>query len=265
MLNLYMRNKPLIALINFSLLVATMQQAVAGDNTAENEWQFAAEAYAWGPDISGTSTTGGNFDIPLHEIIDNLEMTIMGRIGAKKDKLTLFSDIIYLDLSTDEKGSFNIPIGRGPGLTVGDKLDIGLKAWVVQPTAAYTVFETSKYNIDLLAGARYLWIEVDLALRTTGPFANRKVKDKESEHNWDGIVGASGRVALNDKWDATVYADAGSGDSDYTLQGQAALSYKFDSFEGRFGYRYLKWEFDGHGALEDLTIKGPFAGALFRF
>jgi len=27
----------------------------------------------------------------------------------------------------------------------------------------------------------------------------------------------------------------------------------------------LKWEFDGHGALEDLTIKGPFAGALFRF
>ncbi len=106
-------------------------------------------------------------------------------------------------------------------------------------------------------------------LRTTGPFANRKVGTTESEHNWDGIVGVSGKMALSDKWDALAYADGGTGDSDYTLQGLAALSYKFDSFEGRFGYRYLKWEFDEGKALgnllEDLTIKGPYAGAIFKF
>jgi len=265
MLNFRACNRAIKWLIIIGLLFAKTHAAIADDTVEFGEWQFAAEAYLWAPDIIGTSTTGGNFEIPFHEILSNLDMTVMGRIGARKDKLTLFSDIIHLSLEGEEKGSFNIPIGPGNGLTVGDKLTTGLKTWILQPTAAYTIFETEEYNIDLVAGARYLWIEVDLDLRTTGIFSDKKVSTTESDHVWDGIVGVRGEMALSDKVDVVAYADAGTGGSDYTLQGVAALNYKFDGFEGRLGYRYLKWEFDGHGALEDLTVKGPYAGAIFKF
>lgn len=128
-----------------------------------------------------------------------------------------------MDLEDSEKGLFNLPIGRHHQLTVGDKLDIELKAWIVQPMALYRVYETQKYSIDLAAGARHLWFEVNLELRTTGLFANRKVKTSDSGHNWDGIVGIKGDYEINDKWGVGVFFDGGSGDYDYTWQGLAGI------------------------------------------
>jgi len=261
MFNFREHNSTINLLISIGVLLTT-HIAIADD---ASEWQYAAEIYLWGTDISGTIPTGNNFEIPFDDVVNNLDMALLGRVGARKDKLTLFTDIIHLELSTDEKGSFNL-LGVGP--TVEGKLDIGLKSWILQPTAAYTVFETEKYSIDLLAGARYLWMEVDLGLRVTGSLASKKIGTTESEHNWDGIVGVRGKMALTDKWDAIAYADGGTGDSDYTVQGIAGFNYKFDRWEGRFGYRYMKWEMDNKGLgrlVEDLTIDGPYAGALFKF
>lgn len=150
-------------------------------------------------------------------------------------------------------------------LTTADKLDVGMKAWVVQPTVAYTIFETPESNIDLALGARYLWIEADLKLRVSSPSDTRTFKATESGHNWDGIVGVKSLMQLSDKWGAQVYLDAGTGDSDYTWQVLAGMTYKFEKFTGRFGYRHMEWKFDGDGALEDLEISGPYAGARFNF
>jgi len=248
-------------LITIGLLFATSHVAVADDN----EWQFEAEAFLWAADIIGTDAGGGaNFEIPFHDIVKHLDMVAMGRIAARKDKLTFFTDIVHLDISTDEKGSYSMPIGPGNGIEVGKKLDVSLKSWIVQPTAAYTIFKNAESNIDLLAGVRYIWVELDYKLKTTGQFLG-KVKHTDSDQNWDGIVGVKGNMELSDKWSIFAYADGGTGDSDYTVQGLAALNYKFDNFTGRFGYRYLKWEFEGHSLLENLTIKGPYLGALFKF
>ena len=144
-------------ILTFGLfLMATTTYAVIADDTVDdNEWQFEAEAFLWAADIIGTDAASGvNFEIPFHDIVDNLDIVVMGRIAARKDKLTFFTDIVHLDISNDQKGSFNMPIGPGNGIEVGNKLDVGLKSWIVQPTAAYTVFENAESNIDLLAGAR---------------------------------------------------------------------------------------------------------------
>lgn len=115
------------------------------------------------------------------------------------------------------------------------------------------------------AGARYLWLEVDMELTTTSPLGASKTKTSESGHNWDGIVSVRGDFKLSDKWDAAIYFDGGSGDSDYTWQGLAGVSYEFDNFKGFLGYRHLKWDFDDDSLLENMQVSGPFVGARFNF
>ena len=56
----------------------------------------------------------------------------------------------------------------------------------------------------------------------------------------------------------------GTGDSDYTWQASTGLNYRFKKVDATFGYRYLTWESDG-GSIDDITIKGPFAGVKFFF
>ena len=255
------------------LLVSSMVLFVTGICAAEetvnkDEWQFSADVYLWGAEIKADTVAGPKIDIPFHDIVSDLDMAVMGKLSAQKDKLKLFMDVIYLDIEDSDKGSFSIPIGPRDRhhIEVGDKINWGLKAWVVQPMAAYNIYKTPKYSLDLAAGARYLWIEVDMELKTTGPFATRKAKTTERGDNWDGIVGIKGNMALSDKWGEGIYFDGGSGDSDYTQQGLAGLNYKFDNFTGMFGYRHLKWEFDDKkNPLEDLKISGPYAGARFTF
>lgn len=248
-------------------LLLFTELSVSAENADTNgQWQFGGDVYLWGAEIKADTTAGPKIDIPFHDIISDLDIAVMGQVSVRKDKLKFFTDIIYMDIDDTDKGSFSINVGphNKKSIEVGDKINWEMKAWIVQPAAAYRVYKNPKYSIDLVAGARYLWIEVDLELRTTGPFANRKVKTSDSGHNWDGIVGIKGDYEFNDKWGIGVYFDGGTGDSDYTWQGAAGLNYKFDSFSGVVGYRYLKWEFDS-GPLEDLRLSGPYIGGRFVF
>jgi hypothetical protein len=39
--------------------------------------------------------------------------------------------------------------------------ETGLQAWIITPNVGYTVIESDVQKIELYAGARYFWIEVD--------------------------------------------------------------------------------------------------------
>jgi hypothetical protein len=76
-----------------------------------------------------------------------------------------------------------------------------------------------------LAGARYLWVEVEtnwnLSGTVSGPgpgqtFA-RTGNIKEDEEVWNGIVGLRGEIKLGEgHWFIPYYADMGAGDCDFT-------------------------------------------------
>ena len=72
-----------------------------------------------------------------------------------------------------------------------------------------------------------------------------------------------GEVELSDKWYLSYYADVGRGGSDLTKQAVLGLNYRFDKVVASMGYRYL--DYDLRGQLDDLTVKGPYAGVRFRF
>lgn len=178
----------------------------------------------------------------------------MGALGARKGNWSLLADVIYLNIKDDQHGSARV-LRRN----INTKVDVELEAWIVTLAGGYTVMETGSFDVDLLAGARYIWIEVPLKF----DLGRTQAKISPSGHNWDGIVGARGKVALSDAWYLSYYGDVGAGDSDLTWQATLGLNYKFESVDAVLGYRYLDYDFNGD--IEDLTVKGPFAGVKFLF
>ena len=140
-----------------------------------------------------------------------------------------------------------------------------LEAWVVTPQVRYNAYETSKYKLDLVAGARYLWIEAKLQLKTRPPLPPDSRHASDSGSVWDGIIGVAGQIDLRDKWYLLGYLDVGTGDSDYTWQAAASVGYRFKKVHTMVGYRYLDYKFDSGDALSDLTVHGPYAGVRFLF
>jgi len=242
--------------LNITTFLLVMALPVnAADSSSNDEWQFGAEVYLWGASLDAKPTGGDNIHIGFSEIIDNLDMAIMTTLTARKGKWSLLTDIIYMDLEDDQKGTAELI-----GMPIRTDVDVEMKAWIVTAAGGYTVMETDKSSLDLLAGGRYLEIELPLEFKI-GP---AKVKAKPTGHIWDGIIGVRGKVDLPDKWYLTYYADAGTGDSDFTWQAWAGLNYKFKKVNAVFGYRYLNWDIDG-SAIDDLTVKGPVAGVKFFF
>ena len=134
------------------------------------------------------------------------------------------------------------------------------------PTVTYTVIEKDKFKMNLVAGARYLDLDVDLKVDIDGVRDHELSRSgSDSGHVWDGIVGISGEVMLNEKWYMPFYADIGTGDSDSTYNLFGGFGYRFSRVDLIAGWRYLRWNFDDNPALKNLYISGPIAGVKIRF
>ena len=85
----------------------------------------------------------------------------------------------------------------------------------------------------------------------------------DSGSNWDAIVGVRGDYHLSDKWHLPYNVNGGAGQSDFTFQANAAFAYQFDSLDAVVGWRYMTWDIGGE--IDELTINGPFVGAILKF
>ena len=249
-------------------LVAPVTAPAAGDT---DQWEYDATIYLWASGIDATTNTGGDVDISFNDIIDNLDMAFMGSFGAHKGKWSLLADAIYMDLSQSDGGSETIPV-LGGAVTINRniKTDIDMKSWITTFSGAYNVVDNDRATLDVLGGARYLWLDVGLKLdlsTSAGPLiTSRQAKVSDSDHVWDGIVGVRGKIKLNNKkWYIPYYADIGTGDSDLTWQALAGVGYTFRWGDVLLAYRYLDYNFKSDFLMEDMNISGPALGARFRF
>jgi hypothetical protein len=262
-----MLNKILLFFLAWVILWTAPGPAAAQDGVGGEDWEFGIEIYGWGATFNAESATGDNIEIDFHDLVDDLNFTLMSAIGARKDKWSLVTDVIFFDIEDDEQGSQTVPVGPF-SFTVGTDADVELKAWVVTPFIGYTVIEAEKFRLDVLAGARYLWLEAIIEVKITDIFGSRKIRVSDSGSAWDGVVGVSGEVNLTDKWYMPYYLDVGTGDSDSTWQVLGAVGYRFRNFDAFLGYRYLDWDWDDdavNDVLYDLNVKGPYAGVKFVF
>jgi len=251
----------------FWLVFAFMApQPTLSGQASSGEWQFSGDLYMWAPAIKGETAQGGDIDISFNDILDNLDLTFMAGLSARKDKFSLLVDVIYMDL----EDSSNYTLVRGPlGFSSLSVTNMEMTAWVVTPTAAYNVFETDLVEVNLLAGARYLYLKTDVDLVEQGPFATRRFSPSGSGSVWDGIVGARGNFTLNERWSLPFHFDVGTGDTDLTWQAFGGVEYKFTNVSLVAGYRHLEWDFDdndtGGDLFDDLYISGPVIGFRYLF
>jgi len=237
------------------MLLATAVPVTATAASGRDEWEFDAALYLWAPSMTIKPNGGDSVKISFSDIINNLDMTFMGVLGAHKGKWSLLADVIYMDLSDSQNGSAKI-INQN----IQTKVDVEMKSWIVTAAGGYNLVDTGKYSLDLLGGVRYITVDLPLKFHVGQSVA----KTTPSGDLTDGVVGVKGVVDLADKWYLNYYMDGGTGDSSSTWQGLAGLNYKFNKFEAGFGYRYLTWNMNDK-ELEDLTVKGPYAGVRFVF
>ncbi len=229
--------------------------AAQGEANSEDSWNYGAEAYLWGASVGVDTSGGDSIDVEFDDLIKKLKLGAMGYLGAEKGKWRLAADFIYLDVD-DNVDEFVLP---------GIKFDEAeLKAWLVAPTVGYEVGRTDSSRFRIYGGARYLWTETTVSVKTSAPLPSEKFSEKEKATLLDGFVGFHGLTDLNDRWYATYLIDVGTGDSDVTYQGLASINYRFDSIDASFGYRYIRWELNDE-FIDELDFSGVFAGAKFYF
>ena len=245
-----------ISLFSVNVYAADAGPDASQPDNAQEEWEFALSFYVWMPDIENTTASGHEVEITFSDIMDNLDMTLMTSFGARKDKWTFMTDVVYLHLNHTD----NINVGSLLKVT-----DFYMKTWIVSPAASYEIMGGEKGSLQLLAGGRYLWIKVGVDLETRPPLEPEKTDDDGDDDVWDGIVGVRGHLNLSDRWYIPYRFDIGAGDSDKTWQAMGGVGYRFDKFKVLGIYRYMEWDFGNDSALQDLKVYGPMVGAIYEF
>ncbi len=98
---------------------------------ADEEWEYGLAIYGWLPGITGDlryspSSGGDDIDVDAEKIIDNLKMTFMGSLEARKGRWSGFTDAIYLDLGGEKSKSVTVADGTTHTLYDGE-LDLKIK------------------------------------------------------------------------------------------------------------------------------------------
>ena len=255
-----------IAAICFALLVVSPALAQTESAAAANKWQFSGALYIWGYDVGGTTKRGSDVEADFDDLLDATDFAFMGALEARKNKWLLFTDIINFDLSADSTSDLSIPIGGPIYLPVTTTARTDLKGWVVNLAGGYNLYSQNKTRLDVIGGARYLDLSMDLflQLQSLGPGRSRTIK--ESHSIWDGIIGLKGNTALGERWFLGYYADVGGGDSSLTWQASAAIGYQATRWlDLALGYTHLEWDFSSTRVIDDLNFSGPNLGVIFRW
>ena len=242
--------------IVFCCSLALTTPVNAETQASEEDWEFGGAAYLWAAGVKGTDVAGDEIDVSFSDIVKDLDGGLMGVISARKGKWTLLADIIYLSINQETSSTANI-------IGVPEKVDVDVKleGFVSTFFVAYRVQESDMSSVDLLVGARYFRVDVDLDVDVGAS----KTKASDSGDVLDGIIGAQVLLNLSDKWYLSCYADVGTGDSELTWQAWPNFGYKFENIDLIAGYRHIEWESDDGDAIDDISFSGPTLGIIARF
>lgn len=244
--------------LSIVLLLLSLATPVYAQEKTADDWQFGAAVYLWGATIKLHDPAGNPTVISFSDILKNLDLAAMATFDARKDKFSMLTDVLYLDISKTNKNYE----GDFMGHPVTGKLKAEMKAWVLNLIGGYNLIDSGKNVFDVTAGARYLDIKVPVTF-TSDDFV---LTNKPQGDGWDGVIGLKGRHNFPDGHYFNYYADIGGGHTKLTWQTVANFAYDYKKFTGIVGYRYLKWNFKNDSpALDDLVIHGPYAALKWSF
>jgi len=279
-----------IRLLVLSLFGVAGAPALATEGAGETSvsdasaWTFRTQIYGWFPAIAGETVfpppaSGGNgtgVGIDAADYMRALEFAFMGSLEVRKGRIGALVDVIYLNFEAGESATRDLTL-TGPGglinLPAGVTADaeLGLSGWVWTMTGTYSAIETSRHNLQLLGGWRYLSVKASFDWDLSGNLADLPPQSASGKISadpefWDAIVGVRGRLNWADgAWFTPYHLDIGSGESDLTWQAVAGIGYAFSWGELIGVYRHLDYRLDSDSAVKDLSFGGPAVSVAFRW
>ena len=257
--------RPLAALALASALGLGAAAPASAQGKSTEGWSAEIVPYLWGAGIkgslsNGTIGTGGvdaDIDISFSEILDHLDMALMGAAEARYGRWGLLFDGVYLLVSDD------VPTHDRQG---DAKFKFQQQLYSLAP--AYRVFDDEVF-VDVLAGVRYLYLKTSLEVPPGHhpPIATgRKVSASASWWGGFGGVRVAWPLPFAKEVSLVGYLDLGEMDGSFMWQGIAGANWQItDMFSAKLGYRYLSFKV-GAGSTEfDLDTSGFYAGLGIKF
>ena len=239
---------------------------------AQENWTEVG-IYGFMPGIKGDATIGGTLgdvttdvDVSFNDILDNNDIGFMGFVEHRRGKWSFIGDAAYLKVSAEKTTS------RTPVSSI--TLDAELEQTIAEGFVGYRVLEQdhgdAQFGIDLLGGARYNKIAVELDVTASLLGLTTSASRNPSEDWVDGVIGARVQYGHNNGWGVSAWADIGDGSDSSSYQLACVVSYRFKNNIRVFGgYRQYSFEYTvvsgGRRFDLDLDYTGPMFGVSYRF
>ena len=235
----------------FTCLILMAGSVVAiADVQSSNDWKYEITPYLWAVGFDGTVGNGGttspvDSDFQFFSL-ENLDAYGAFTFDAKKKNWGYYFDVLYVKYSDSR---------NGPLLTT----NITTRDGFLESMITYRLDD--QYNVDLLVGARYVDVNLELRL-DPGPVI------KASKDWLDPLIGMRATFKLSDKWSVHVKGDVGGFGiaSDLTANAAVEAIYKIgENTSIKAGYRYLKVDFNEDLFVHDVTLSGVGVGLGYSF
>jgi opacity protein-like surface antigen len=239
--------------LTFLLLFQSGIGLALANEFADNErntWKYEITPYLWAAGFDGTVGNGGTTS-PINNdyqffVMENLDAAGALAFEARKQQWSILFDALYVKF-TD---SFTNPFFTTKVITRDGFLEGAL---------SYSLDD--KYNIDLLAGFRYVDVNLDIRL-DPGP-------DTRGNKDWvDPIVGLRATFHPLDKWTIRVRGDIGGFGLASDLATNAAITVGYSVTKHttiKFGYRFMKIDFSDDLFVHDVSLNGVGLGIGYNF
>jgi len=247
-------------------------------------WMFSITPYVWLPNVNGTLKYGvppgasGSPEVEAgpNDYLENLQGLILLSGEARRDRWSVFTDVIYLSFGDEESSVRSINFG---GSLVSSSLNLATTsslrgtAWTLG--AGYAVQTGQPVTLDVFGGLRYFSLQAstnwqlvtDVTVTGGGGLTFPRTGGISAGADlWDGIIGVRGRVPLGlSDWSIPYYLDIGAGSSQLTWQGMIGIAYTFKWGDVTLTYRNLYFDQKDDKLVQNLRFDGPALGATFRF
>jgi hypothetical protein len=234
---------------------------------AADEWKFAVTPYIWatdvGIDVAVDDRQVVDAEIPIEELIQDVETIAQVRFEAQRGAHGLFADLFDVTLA-DDAAIFALPSGVGNA--------------ELRPEMGMTIFDLGgiydpngdQQGLQLLYGARLLNQRAEIDARFeladgSSPARTYEVDDTLA----DGLVGVRYIRQLGERWSLAARADVSTGGTELTWSANPSVGYSFGR-NGRYtafaGYRKMVVDFETAENVDaKMTLAGFYAGLRFAF
>ena len=221
--------------------------------TAESPWESSLQVDGWLVDMNiGLEHTASGLStsvfLGIDDILNNLDWIVPISGDFRYKQIGFMPSLVALKISGGQ---------TSPG-PLYNRANIELQMGVLDLPFYYRIVDQPKTSLDVLAGARLLWMDLDVKL-TGGPLgaAAGPASAGTDVTIWDGIVGLRLEHNFNEKLYCSLYGDVGTGTSDLTWQFLGSIGYRVtENVSMITGYRYLGYELGDDDADVDITAKG---------